>query len=89
MSESIVKWHKVTTRPLTKEEKDYYNEIGIEAEEIFNCEMPDDGQEILVATSWGVDTDICYSDGCEFWLDNLDDWEDVIAWTEMPKYEEG
>lgn len=84
-----VEWHEVTKRPLTQEEKAYYEEIGNGVEETFDCEMPDDGQEILVATSWGVDTDICYSDGCEFWLDNLGNLDGVLAWAEIPTYRKG
>lgn len=87
--DSGIEWHKVTLRQLTEEEMAHYKEIGSYVECIFDCEMPHDGQEILVATSWGVDTDICYSDNCEFWLDNLGDWAGVLAWAEIPKYEEG
>lgn len=88
--DSGIEWHKVSTRPLTQEEKDYYEDIGIEAEEIFNCEMPDDGQEILVATSWGVDKDICCSDpDYGIGLEGRGEWDGVLAWAEIPKYEEG
>lgn len=87
---SPVEWHKVTARPLTDEEAEYYTEIGIEGiEYIFDCEMPEDGQEILVATKWGVDKDICCNDpdyGIE--LEGRGDWDGVFAWAEMPKYEE-
>lgn len=87
---SPVVWHKVTTRPLTEEETAYYAEMGIEGiEYIFDCEMPEDGQEILVATKWGVDKDICCNDvdyGVE--LESRGDWDGVYAWAEMPKYEE-
>lgn len=84
-----IEWHKVTTRPLTEEEIAYYEEIAIEAEEIFDCEMPDDGQEILIATKWGVDKDICCSDpDYGIGLEGRGDWDGVLAWAEMPKYEE-
>lgn len=84
-----IEWHEVTTRPLTDEEIAYYEEIDIEAEEIFDCEMPDDGQEILVATKWGVSTDTCWNDAdYGIGLENRGDWDGVLAWAEMPKYEE-
>ena len=52
---------------------------------MLKCSLLDDGQEILIASKWGVDTDICcYDDG--YYLENWGDWDDVIAWAEMPKY---
>lgn len=87
---SAVEWHKVTTRPLTEEEQDYYKEQGMEEiSYIFDCEMPDDGEEILIATKWGVDKDVCCNDGYYgIWLDGNDDWDDVLAWAKMPEYKE-
>ena len=84
--EEIIKWHEVVKRPLTEEEKEEYLEaFDYEPEYILDCILPDDGQEILIATKWGVDTDICcYDDG--YYLENWGDWNDVIAWAEMPKY---
>lgn len=46
--------------------------------------MPEDGQEILVKTKYGVDTDVCCIDGGTY-LEDRGDWEDVLAWAEMPK----
>lgn len=87
---SPVVWHKVTTRPLTEEETAYYAEMEIECiEYIFDCEMPEDGKEILVATKWGVDKDICCNDmDYGTGLESRGDWDGVYAWAEMPKYEE-
>ena len=82
-------WHKVATRPLTAEEVAYYAEMGMDGiEYVFDCEMPDDGQEILIATKWGTDKDICSNDA-EYGirLEGLGDWDGVYAWAEMPKYE--
>lgn len=55
---------------------------------MFDCEMPDDGDEILIVTKSGVDTDVC---GIEegYYLEGYNDWENVIAWAEMPKYKAG
>lgn len=84
--EEIIKWHEVIKEPLTDEEKEEYSETyDYIPEYMLKCPLSDDGQEILIATKWGVDTDICcYDDG--YYLENLGDWDDVIAWTEMPKY---
>lgn len=88
---SIIKWHKITIRPLTNQEKEWYEEHEEDAPEyIFDCEMPEDGEEILIASKWGVDKDIC----CNDWdygigLEGCGDWDGVLAWAEMPNYEVG
>ena len=79
--EQIV-WHEVKTRKLTDEEKAEYADYEV-PQYMFDCEMPSDGQEILVVTEWGVSTDICSVDCDEFnsfiGLENRGDWEDVLA----------
>ena len=81
--------HKVTTRPLTDEEVAYYAEMEMDGiEYVFDCEMPDDGQEILIATKWGTDKDVCSNDAeYGIGLEGRGDWDGVYAWAEMPKYE--
>ena len=65
-----VLWHKLNERPLTDAEKAEFSEHGYSDFEIpeymFDCPMPNDEQEILVATEWGVDKDVCCAD--------TDDW---------------
>lgn len=56
-------------------------------EEIYVGRMPDDGQEILVKTIWGVYTDIVYVDGVFIGLEGVADWSDVEYWAEMPRGE--
>ena len=96
MFEEKIVWYEVTTRALTNEEKAEYAERGYSDYEIpeymFDSEMPEDEQEILIATSWGVDKDICCmdSDGCNnlIGLESHGDWDGVKAWAAMPKYKE-
>ena len=91
-----ITWHEVTTRKLTDEERAEYAERGFAdyevPEYIFDCTMPEDGQEILVVTRWGVGTDCCSVDGDGvnnlLELENRGDWDGVIAWAEMPKYKQ-
>lgn len=49
-----ITWHEVTTRKLTDEERAEYAERGFAdyevPEYIFDCAMPEDGQEILAVT---------------------------------------
>ena len=44
------KWIPMTTRPMAEEEREYYREwSGIEEAMIFDCPLPDDGQEVLIS----------------------------------------
>ncbi len=80
-----ITWHEVKTRPPTDKEKEEYAEF--EPEYMLDCPLPDDGEKILVATNYGVDVDVCGIDIDEgYYLKNRGDWEDVLAWAEMPKY---
>lgn len=94
--EETIIWHEITTRALTNEEKAEYAERDYAdyeiPEYIFSCEMPEDGQEILIATNWGVSQDVCMIDSDDydnlFELETNGDWDGVKAWATMPKYKE-
>ena len=78
------RWIPLTKRPMTDEEQEYYKEwADIEGAMIFDCPLPEDGQEVLV--SYGdyvcVDT-FCKYDGCYFEGVDIDD---VDAWMPLPK----
>ena len=75
------RWIPIKTRPMTEEEKE---EIGHEYAYMYDCPLPDDGQDVLITDCWGnVEEDTFCRDyeGCYFET-NCDDGE-VIAW--MPK----
>ena len=89
-------WIPVTYRPMTEEERIAFAEhYGIEYcdtldEKAFDCPMPEDRQEILISTSWGVVEDVADNDidGEGFicyGLETNGDWDGVEAW--MPKPE--
>lgn len=75
------RWIPIKTRPMTEEEKE---EIGHEYAYMYDCPLPDDGQEVLV-TDWignvEIDTFCRDYEGCYF-ENNCDDGE-AVAW--MPK----
>lgn len=80
----VTQWHKLEVRPLTDEEKEVYGE---EHDFIYDCKMPSDGQEVLVKTQYGIEKTTYYTDyGCYF--EDYEDKDDVIAWTELPKWED-
>lgn len=80
-----IKWHEITDEERVIEE--YPKEWLV----IFDCQIPDDGERILVQTKWGdIELDECYiDDGIR--LDSDRDWiDDIVAWTPLPEpYKEG
>ena len=80
-AEAVQGWIPFTRRPMTEEEqKDYPN-----CTFIFDCVLPDDGDEILVSNGRFVWTDTFYNDidGC--YLDGGDDIDEDMAWMPLPK----
>ena len=75
-----IKWHEITEEERDREgyPKDWAVHI--------DCEMPCDGQEIIVQTKSGcIRCDVCYEEG-EFSLDSGWDWiEDIVAWQPLPE----
>ena len=78
-------WIPIKTRPMTPDELETYGKVCCD-DKIYDCELPNDGQEILVTTEWGVDKTTFYNDtyeGCYF--ENYEDDGDVIAWMPLPE----
>ena len=76
-------WIPIKTRPLTEEEK---AEMGTEYPYMYDCLLPDDGEEVEVTTYSGdVAMDIFCRDpeGCYF--ENYCDDGDVLAWRHKPE----
>lgn len=79
-------WIPIKTRKLTEEEKEEYPD----SDYMYDCRLPDDGQEVLVTTRSGyVVSDIfCCDEGCYF--ETYCDEGDVIAWRPLPEpYQKG
>ena len=87
-------WIPVKFRPMDSEEREYWEdyfgyELPDEDAVLFDCQMPDDGQEILVSYRKWIGMDKCEIDcGC-YGLEGNGDWEDVIAWMPAPFPYEG
>ena len=80
-AEAVQGWIPFTRRPMTEEEqKDYPN-----CTFIFDCVLPDDGDEILVSNGRFVWMDeFCDDiDGC--YLDGGDDIDEDMAWMPLPE----
>lgn len=89
-----ITWHELSERKITDEERGKYKAKGCLDYEIpeftFDCKMPDDLQDILIVTRYGVATDTCWHwhgtvDFC-YRLQRHGDWDGVLAWADMPKY---
>lgn len=84
------KWIPVKMRPMDSEEREYWeDQLGEKLENedavMFDCPMPEDGQEILVSYRKWVSMDRCEIDeGC-YGLEGNGDWEGIIAWMPIPE----
>lgn len=81
-------WIEIKTRPLTNEEIEYYTEHGVDDSLgfIYDCPLPDAGQEVIVTIANGfVTTDIFDSDGYNCYFENYCDDDEVIAWMPFPE----
>lgn len=84
------RWTPVKMRPMDSEEREYWeDQLGEKIEDedavMFDCPMPDDGQEILVSYRKWINMDKCEIDGGLYGLEGNGDWEDVIAWMPSPE----
>lgn len=92
-------WIPIKYKQATKEQIDHMCKIcGISEDKleesekrVFDCPMPNDGQEILVCMKSGiVHVDVNYRDfGDCYGLEDAEDWDDVSAWMPMPMPYEG
>lgn len=77
------KWIPIKTRPMTEEEKE---EIGHEYAYMYDCLLPEDGQDVLITDCFGnveIDT-FCRDYEGVYFETNCDDGE-VIAWKPLPQ----
>lgn len=81
-------WIPVKTRKLTRtEEEDMFENSNYYYNYMFDCKLPEDGEEVLVTTSTGEVTTTTFFneglDGCYF--EYYEDEGDVIAWMPLPQ----
>lgn len=78
-------WIPFTTRPLTEEEKEEY--LGWDR--IFDCELPNDGQRILVSVSLRghecVQYDEFYTDDSCYLDSGYEIGTEAVAWMPLPE----
>lgn len=81
------KWIPIKFRPMDEEEKQYWEEhydydFGDDYDgTMFDCPMPDDGDEVWVCSKCGnVWQDTCQWDDGGLYLESNGDWDDIVAW---------
>lgn len=79
-------WIPVKTRPMTGEEKEYYSKYHFEGNGmIYECHLPDDGQEVLITSKYGnVEKTTFWTDDGNY-FENYEDYDEVIAWQPCPE----
>lgn len=82
---SASRWIPVKTRPMTQEEREYYElhwDADLDDEAVlFDCPMPYDKQTIWVTTKNGyLFQDTCENDDGYIGLEGNEDWYDISAW---------
>ena len=83
-----LQWIPVITRDMTEEEKTEMFEKWEYCTDddcwMYDCPLPEDGQEVLVSTMCGVSIDTFVIDeGC--WFENHPDRGEVFAWMPLPE----
>lgn len=83
-------WIPLKFRPMDEEERQHYADVyGYDKDDfdgtMFDCPMPEDGEEIWVCSKNGyVWQDLCQEDE-GFYLEGNGDWEDIVAWMPLNK----
>lgn len=86
----MAEWNIIKSRPMDDEERNEWSErMGYELDDdecVIYSNLPDDGQEVLVASKFGtVYVDTFYNDpdeGCYF--EDNGDMDGIIAWMPLP-----
>ena len=78
-------WIPITMRPIEEDEKIDFPDATF----MFDCPMPENGEEILITSKYGVEFDTCYNDD-GYYLDSDRSWDEVLAWMPLPEaYKKG
>ena len=82
-------WIPIKTRPLTEEEKEEFaKEFGDDVIDdwMYDCILPEDGEDVLVTTRSG---EVCIDTFCRDWrgcyFETYCDEDDLLAWAYLPE----
>ena len=77
------RWIPFTVRPCTEQEKEEHPDWSF----YIDCQLPDDGEEVLISTKYGnvcEDTIFC-DDDCWYLDSGYEIGEDAVAWMPLPE----
>lgn len=74
-------WIPIKTRPMTSEECEEYE---VDDGYIYDCPLPDNGDEVLISTKWGVEKTTFYTDD-GYYFECYEYDGDVLAWMPLPE----
>lgn len=87
--ETQPKWMPITERKMTDEEVIEYGLEEFGEGLMYDCPLPEDGEDVIITTPFGVRSTTFYRDyGCYF--EDYEDEGEVLAWMSLPEpYKEG
>ena len=84
------KWHVISKRPMDEDERKEWSErlgYDVEYEDAYiYSNLPDDGEKVLVCSSWGnVGIDTFYNDCEGAYFEENGDMDGIVAWMPLPE----
>ena len=78
------RWIPITKRPMTEDEKQWYESCYDEAE-ILNCPLPEDGEDVLITVNGMTWIDTFFRDETDGGYFESYDMDEVKAWQRLPE----
>lgn len=78
-----LEWIEFKLREMTDEEKEYYSEL--DSRFIWDCKLPDDGEDILLSDGSYVWQDVFYNEGMYGCGVEYTELKEGMAWMPLPK----
>ncbi len=84
---TVDEWIPIKTRPITQEEIEEYGWNHEAYSWMYACELPDDGEEVLITTKWGSVEKVTFYNDLNYgsYFEEYEDEDDVIAWRPLPE----
>ena len=83
---TVDEWIPIEFRAMSQEEVEEYGQY-FDTDVMYDCELPDDGEEVLITTKYGTVEKVTFCrdshEGCYF--EQYEDDGDVIAWRPLPE----
>lgn len=74
-------WIPITYHKATEEEQEGYGE---DITSVYDCPLPDDGQEVLITTKYGTVVCTTFYTDMGSYFEYYEDEDEVVAWMSLP-----